>query len=193
MLVSLGANSPGGVSLAPPSFGSWVGRCFCDDGFLSLGRELGLAKELLCNQALASGGEGGKGAEGEEEVFWLLHAAAAATLWRWEVTEGGGRGGGTTCCDDQGDAGEGERENDPKRRCVLLAAPLPPFLHLLLPTSRPGWSHIRRRAGAKVFPHIAMKLDHRIRALPSESRQIPHLSSSSPSPFFFLLPSTNLE
>lgn len=137
---------------SPLFFGSLVGRCFCDDGFLSLGRELGLAKELLCNQALAPGGEGGKGAEAEEEVFWLLHAAAAATLWRCEVTEGGGRRGGTTCCDDQGDAGEGKRENDPKRRCVLLAAPLSPFLHLLLPTSRPDWSHIRRTRDVHIFP-----------------------------------------
>ncbi len=45
-----------------------------------------------------------------------------------------------------------ERENDPKRRCVLLAAPLSPFLHLLLPTSRPDWSHIRRTRDVHIFP-----------------------------------------
>ncbi len=126
MLVSLGANSPRGISLAPLLFlvhGS-VGAFVMTASSL-LGESWGWQRSFfaikLWRRAV------GKGAEVEEEVFWLLHAAAAATLWRWEVTEGGGRRGGTTCCDDQGDAGEGERENDPKRRCVLLAAPLPPF------------------------------------------------------------------
>ncbi len=141
---------------SPPFFGSsWVGRCFCDDGFLSLGRELGLAKELLCNQALAPGGEGEGGGGGGRGFLAAACGGGGDTLGVGEVTEGGGRRGGTTCCDDQGDAGEGERENDPKRRCVLLAALLPPFLHLLLPTSRPGWSHIRRTRDVHILPRYS--------------------------------------